>query len=280
MNKTKKKDKSFWGKHRISIISALSFVIIAWLLNLFILIGLDKNDRGTFGDMFGGVNALFSGLAFAGLIYAILLQHAELKATREELAGQREEQKKQNKFIAQQTFENTFFQMLRVLNDIVSDMDLITSTTSYKEKSIIKGCDCFRTFKNDFYENNTANLLYSTMREEGQAERLLEINKRYLDFFNKRQQDLGHYYRILYNLIKFIDNSSIDDKRLYTNIVRAQLSDAEVFLLFYNCLSKNGSEKFKPLVEKYALLKVINRDSDLNILYIDLYDKRAFGETL
>ena len=44
------------------------------------------NGAGEFGDMFGGVNALFSGLAFAGVIYAILLQRRELQLQREELA--------------------------------------------------------------------------------------------------------------------------------------------------------------------------------------------------
>lgn len=49
------------------------------------------SDRGTFGDMFGGVNALFSGLAFAGVIYAIFLQSKELELQREELRLTREE---------------------------------------------------------------------------------------------------------------------------------------------------------------------------------------------
>ena len=35
-------------------------------------------DRGTFGDMFGVVNTLFSGLAFPGVIYAIFLQANQL----------------------------------------------------------------------------------------------------------------------------------------------------------------------------------------------------------
>jgi len=48
------------------------------------------NDRGTFGDMFGGVNSLFSGLAFAGVIYAIFLQQYELRLQRKELRLQRE----------------------------------------------------------------------------------------------------------------------------------------------------------------------------------------------
>ncbi len=42
-------------------------------------------DRGTFGDMFGAVNSLFSGLAFVGVVFAILLQREELQLQREEL---------------------------------------------------------------------------------------------------------------------------------------------------------------------------------------------------
>lgn len=48
-------------------------------------------ERGQFGDLFGSVNALFAGLAFAGLIYAILLQRQELGLQREELRLQRRE---------------------------------------------------------------------------------------------------------------------------------------------------------------------------------------------
>lgn len=46
--------------------------------------------RGTFGDMFGAINALFSGLAFAGVIYAIMLQRMELSYQREDLKLARE----------------------------------------------------------------------------------------------------------------------------------------------------------------------------------------------
>lgn len=45
----------------------------------------DSTQRSSIGDMFGGFNALFSGLAFAGVIYALLLQRAELESTRDEL---------------------------------------------------------------------------------------------------------------------------------------------------------------------------------------------------
>lgn len=45
--------------------------------------------RGQVGDSFGAVNALFSGLAFAGVIYALHLQRKELTYQRKELEATR-----------------------------------------------------------------------------------------------------------------------------------------------------------------------------------------------
>ena len=53
----------------------VAFVIIIW--SLFLLEWFPwwiTKKRGEFGDSFGVVNALFSGLAFAGVIWAIILQ--------------------------------------------------------------------------------------------------------------------------------------------------------------------------------------------------------------
>jgi hypothetical protein len=51
-------------------------------------------ERGLFGDMFGGVNALFSGLAFGGVIIALFLQKRELELQRKELRLTRMEMEK------------------------------------------------------------------------------------------------------------------------------------------------------------------------------------------
>jgi hypothetical protein len=59
--------------------SLLFFSIPAW------------EHKGIFGDMFGAVNTLFSGLAFAGVIYAIFLQSEELALQRTELQLTRDE---------------------------------------------------------------------------------------------------------------------------------------------------------------------------------------------
>jgi hypothetical protein len=51
----------------------------------------DWSERSQFGEMFGVVNALFSGLAFAGVVWAILLQRHELALQRLELRLARDE---------------------------------------------------------------------------------------------------------------------------------------------------------------------------------------------
>jgi hypothetical protein len=58
---------------------------------VFFQFGPEMASRGQFGDIFGGVNALFTGLAFAGLIYTILLQRRELELQRDERRLTREE---------------------------------------------------------------------------------------------------------------------------------------------------------------------------------------------
>ncbi len=61
------------------------------------LMGSTWTERGTIGDSFGMTNALFSGLAFAGVVYAILLQRQELALQREELQLTRAELSKSAK---------------------------------------------------------------------------------------------------------------------------------------------------------------------------------------
>tara|TARA_Y100001970_G_C13967790_1_gene716534 strand:- start:20 stop:472 length:453 start_codon:yes stop_codon:yes gene_type:complete len=66
-----------------------------WLFNAFIypMWVPSLSSRASNGDAFGAVNALFSGLAFAGLIYTMIMQSKELALQREELAMQRQEMK-------------------------------------------------------------------------------------------------------------------------------------------------------------------------------------------
>ncbi len=77
-------------------ITVIVVLLIAgfWLWAYFSLRNDSYVERGTFGDMFGAVNSLFSGLALAGIILTILLQRKELALQRQELRDTREELKR------------------------------------------------------------------------------------------------------------------------------------------------------------------------------------------
>jgi hypothetical protein len=80
-------------------IKLIVFVILLWIASAVCIIFFldDWSNRGTFGDLFGAVNALFSGLAFAALIYTIILQREEIKQNREEIVLNRKELVKASK---------------------------------------------------------------------------------------------------------------------------------------------------------------------------------------
>jgi len=74
------------------VFMAITVITIQILYYIFLqnyVSGLDR--QGQFGDMFGALTALFSGLAFVGMITAVVLQTKELGFQREELALTRQE---------------------------------------------------------------------------------------------------------------------------------------------------------------------------------------------
>src|SRR5437868_5457137 len=83
-------------KARIWVLMCLCiFAVLLWGANWYFVsrfvTGEDK--QGQFGDMFGAVNALFTALAFAGLIYTVLLQRDQLALQQQEIIESGETQK-------------------------------------------------------------------------------------------------------------------------------------------------------------------------------------------
>lgn len=184
----------------------------------------------------------------------------EVKATRKELEGQKEQMIEQNKTLKQQRFENTFFQMVNLHHQIVNSIDLPHPVN-------LKSRVCFRHFYDSF------------KKSMDQRDKAINFTlSTYLTIFHRNQSDLGHYFRNLYTISKFIHQSDSEDKQKYFGILRAQLSSHEQLLLFYNCLSTYGEKKFKPLVEKYQLLKNVPFEGLVIIEHKSLYKPNAYGE--
>jgi hypothetical protein len=258
------------------LLAALAVWILYWIAIRVAYPDNSRGARGQFGDAFGAANALFSAFAFAGLIYTILLQRDELALQRHELKQTREVMKEQERQLAAQnatlrlqSFENTFFQLLRLHSDIAE------SISANIGGSMFRGREAFRVGIEEF------DARYQDRGPEptDTAERLERISAVYDQVYLNPQGDFGHYFRNLYRVVKFVDESDISDdaKKRYTGLIRAQLSRPELLSLFYNCLSRIGRQKFKVLIERYALLENMNPHAAMES-HIELYEPSAYGE--
>lgn len=72
------------------LISLVTIAIFSFATVLICTLGLTEK-AGWFGDLFGSINALFAGLAFAVVAYSILLQQTQMKQQQEMLSLQQEE---------------------------------------------------------------------------------------------------------------------------------------------------------------------------------------------
>ena len=61
---------------------ASGVVVVLWLVvtaTIYLAHGADLNKAGSFGDMFGAVNALFTGLAFVGVLTQLRQQQQQIE---------------------------------------------------------------------------------------------------------------------------------------------------------------------------------------------------------
>ncbi|WP_051370968.1 putative phage abortive infection protein [Mesorhizobium loti] len=230
------------GFYKVLVVSVL---IVAGVF----IFGYAKVDKAEslawFGDFVGGViGPVLTFLTFVGLLVTIILQQNANREARTEAAKAELAFEKQLSSQKRESFESTFFQMLTLHNTIVNSMDIRRFKRSDgTTPGTITGRDCFKFFWDDLKKNY--DFLYSRPPE-------LRISMAYEAFWVEWKQDLGHYFRYLYNVVRFIDDSNVGHNR-YMKLLRAQLSDYELAMLFYNCLTIKG-EKFKHYVESYSLL--------------------------
>lgn len=234
--------KDFWGYLFVFI---LIIVIICHFPSWFTQPGkLDFRETGQIGDTIGGIMGPFVAIAAAILtFFAFWVQY---KANEQ-----------QRKDIALERFESNLFELIHIQQDITNNLLLectikgVNETNMQYEKTSQKGRDIFQ-------------LIYQDMLLGGENKGIKDIvckdnwESEYLKC--KHIGCLDHYFRHLYRIFKYIDDShkklpnlTKDDRYEYASLVRASLSQYELIMLFYNCLSKNGNDKFKRLIEEYAV---------------------------
>ena len=225
----------------IAAIGAPLVVALIYVLNFSGGLSEEHDAWGQFGDYFGGLlNPIFGLLSFVALLLALVLQSRELHASMQELRASTDALESQHEALKRQSFENTFFQMLRRVGEIIGEM-------SHGNLAGRKALD----------------LVYQSLhgRLRNAVENGEDIGEAYENFYEDFGNQLGHYFRSLYHVFTLIDRAALsyDEKAVYANIARAQLSDVELVLLFYNGITGEGAKGFKPLIERYGLLKHVRR---------------------
>ena len=212
---------------------------------------LDRTRSGTFGDAFGVINALFSALACSGVVATLLYQRRDLSVQKEKSEMQQ--------------FETQFYSRLTLQQNVVDRLDLVDRKT---KAVIATGRDCLKSIFREMKR------FYSTASKTRKHDAALM--KSYSIIWGHFHSDLGVYMRSLYSVFKFISESAYPDKKKLGVVVRSLLSDFELALIFYNCLSEKG-ESFKKYAEEFQLFD--NLDIDILILKDDVcrVPKAAWG---
>lgn len=260
----------------------LGFIFFFTGLYVYFFLNHNMEDLNLLGDFYGGSVAslwslaalLFIFVAFLGQKQQLINQQREvrynqfeLKATRLELLRQREQLQEQNATLRQQRFENTFFQLMNMHNSIVNDMDIVSEGMENET-----GSDCFHIIYHEFRRS----VKLSFPSTEWESREVME--RAWLDFYKRYESEIGHYIRNLYHILKFVNQSQLDNATVYSKFVRSSLSSDELLVLFYNCHTMLGRDKFKPLIEKFNLFKNMPTDELISTSHLLFYDKQAFDD--
>ncbi|MFZ5579889.1 MAG: putative phage abortive infection protein [Pseudomonadota bacterium] len=242
----------------------------------------DLSRWGQTGDFFGGIlNPVFGFLSVLALVLTLrqnqkaLQQNQEaLEDSRIELSRSADALAKQVDHLERQAFQVTYFELLKLLSEVVDSNVYVKKTRGRSAFSSPPVSDEYngRRLFGKLYRD-LVYLISDGEKTRNTISRPKLLRDLYITFHEENEAYLGHYFRLLYNIVDFVDGSDALDKKFYVNILRAQLSSSELLLLFYNVMSNMGREKMLPLVVKYDILKHL----PLNEL-IEEGDKEVFDD--
>lgn len=199
-------------------------------------------NAGAFGDAFGSLGSLMAALAAAGALLT--------------LRQQQEQSSKQN-------FESNFFGLL----DHFQNLAQATQAHNWSTEIAEDGSET-DFISHTFHGHQAFSALLDELRQSLRASDFKypdRVRKKYEKFYEEFQDDLGHYFRILYHLFKMISDrcdGSEKEKYYYSQIVRAHLSKPELILLSYNCINGEGRYKFVHYLKNFAVLHNVGFSSD------------------
>lgn len=252
---------------------------------------------GLVGDSFGIYNALFSALALYGVLLTLAYQSYSTKraslidrfykmldyhnAMVLELSVAKVEKPKTKDDIVIVKGRRVFVQhkiQIKYLLNAVSDIN-IEKELGLSDPDIADiAYAIFYYGANRSWKPNMLEYLKDYKEPEMLVDAILEklASRKYMRYALDRtnQNDMSVYHRNMYNAIKIINSSwllSSAEKKDFVKILRSQLSNAELYVLFFNLVSRFGKKWVdNDFVEKYQLIQ------NLPSKYCDGYDPKEY----
>lgn len=219
------------------VFAIMSFVFFAWGRSVhFAKSGytIDSDLFGTYGDFFGGVlGTVFSLMSVLLVIKTFQHQRIVTRKTSDQLEIQR--------------FHDLFFELLGLYQTQVAEL---CSERQKDETSFV------RYNNKDFFDFEKSAIQKSYRNRKSFESNQEAALSYYMLFYIENRTKLGAYYRTLYRIYDLIDSSNLEEaiKRDYLKIMRAQLTESELFFMRYNAMTFYGSH-FVNYINKYNILK-------------------------
>jgi hypothetical protein len=259
-----------------------------------------KSDA-EYGEHFGAFIGGYFGAMFA--LAGIFLLYRTLRSQQAASADQDLANARQNLANAQQNFETKYFQLIKMHRDNVEEISVRGSCgrrvfvlmlrelrcaleiirrlaqtsgqtlTERQLQHIAYYCLFFGVGPNSSrmlrkslkeFDSKFINSVESELNRQDTKERVRAERKFSYIPFEGHQSRLGHYYRHLYQTVRFVDGQPEElkiDKYEHVKTIRAQLSTHEQALLLINSLTPIGRNWWeKELIVEYKLVKNIPED--------------------
>lgn len=242
----------------VAISTFLFLVFGSWKFHWY----LDEAKIGQFGDFIGGVVGSLFSLVGVVLFYVALKdqrtdfktnqsalqlqitaanqQIEEFKAQREELESTRKIYEQQTKTMKNQQFDSNFYSLLNVFVNIKKNLNESLGGLEFFQKKFQQLSE-----KLEYLEEDTL----VKFREK--------IIDEYENLYLGDRANMSLYFKTVYRLLVTIDDCdhlTDQEKIFYSKVLRSQITNDELLMLYYNYHSIYG-KRVQYLILKYNLLK-------------------------
>lgn len=203
----------------------------------------DDDVLGNYGDFLAG--SVGTAIALVSMYLLFRTLRSQMHATWTNTAQ-----------MENQRFNELFFHLLSLYREVMKSLSCRRTTLSFSE-SISARYEMDKDYSGvKFFEFWRDVKVLSVSLHKGFLAIRSEVLHNYGWFYAEHRNSLGAYYRIIYRILDLVDNSriAVEEKVRYSKILRAQLSESELLMMYYNSISDNR-RKLGNYLWKYNILK-------------------------